>query len=517
MSALDITAEDDVEVTEVEQDPAVKTRRRRGRQKDKPDEGVSVPDFTLEDVSAFATERQLIWHRRFREERPEPWTEDAVLRHWRICNIARELDAGTEQATEIINIARSQGESDESIVMNAVVYRLLNRKDSWTRHVGWLYLENSTWSAEIDAAFDRLQAASDEGEIVGTTAWRATSLATVRRSCQLVAAGLSELTLICQHANQLSTVHALLARAYEIGDFTAYQVALDLKMAFPNLDNTEWAFIYGRARNTQSSGGSMWAFKQLALEGEEPMDTAKRLRDTQRDWLPPTFFEVLPEFLEARIRLEDVDNIMCEFRKYWLKKHGSGVLRHFGSGPDPDFRKRKRTGGGRGSRRSESTNWSTPPALYAQLDEEFHFTVDAAAADDNHVHDTFWTLADDALAQDWEDETVYAMPPFGELRDWTSKACDEVAANTNTQVVMVLPAHLETRWWHENVAAGASEIRLLRGMVEFYEDGGPRGRVFQSPIAIVVWDKREQVAQTTWGISYPDRGVVEKSGWTGGL
>lgn len=51
---------------------------------------------------------------------------------------------------------------------------------------------------------------------------------------------------------------------------------------------------------------------------------------------------------------------------------------------------------------SSATNeWGTPQWLFDLLRSEFHFTLDAAAAEGNAKCAVYYTLADDALNQDW--------------------------------------------------------------------------------------------------------------------
>ena len=45
--------------------------------------------------------------------------------------------------------------------------------------------------------------------------------------------------------------------------------------------------------------------------------------------------------------------------------------------------------------------WETPQWLFDQLDAEFHFTIDAAADDQNHKCERYYTVKDDALTQKW--------------------------------------------------------------------------------------------------------------------
>lgn len=50
---------------------------------------------------------------------------------------------------------------------------------------------------------------------------------------------------------------------------------------------------------------------------------------------------------------------------------------------------------------SDKNYWETPQKLFDELDAEFHFTLDAAASDDNHKCARYFTQSDDGLRQNW--------------------------------------------------------------------------------------------------------------------
>lgn len=473
-----------------------------------------VLDFTLDDVGKFAYERQAIWHRRFVDNLPAPWTEDETLQEWRICNIYRELDRGTNfMLDHVVNHTDDDGmvSPARERLFNAVIYRLLNRSDSWEKYVGWL---DPPYDESLKAAVSRLEEASAAGESVSTNTWRASSLSEFLRAGLLVADQLEELDSLCAASNSLKMVHAILSRGYEIGDFTAYQVALDIKFVYPNLDNSDWVFVYGRGtRRKEGHGGSMWALRKIDPVAE-PIDTCRTLRDTQDEWLPAEWTDVAPDF-RPRLALEDVDNLMCEFRKYWLKKNGLGSLRRFGEEPPKARRSRGSSDGTR--RRSSATHWETPPELFKQLSEQFNgFTVDAAASSSNALLEKYWDIASDGLRQSWAGERVFVHPPFGDMRDWTLKAAQE--ARRAELITMLVPTYVETKWWSENIVGSASSIWLVKGMPQFWENGEPRNHVFGNGLAIVSWHPNDTGVETpvvSWNYTWPDRVVVPRSGWTG--
>ena len=120
--------------------------------------------------------------------------------------------------------------------------------------------------------------------------------------------------------------------------------------------------------------------------------------------------------------------------------------------------------------RNQTDEWETPPKFFAVLDEEFKFTVDAAASVDNHKCPRYWTMADDGLAQSWAGETVWCNPPYSQVAKWLRKAALE-ARYPHTTIVMLTGARVGTRYWHEWVFPCADEIRFLLGRLRFLNNG----------------------------------------------
>ena len=61
---------------------------------------------------------------------------------------------------------------------------------------------------------------------------------------------------------------------------------------------------------------------------------------------------------------------------------------------------------------SKKENWETPQDFFNKLNEEFRFTLDAAASDDNAKCANYFTKEQDGLVQSWG-HTVWLNPPYG--------------------------------------------------------------------------------------------------------
>lgn len=55
---------------------------------------------------------------------------------------------------------------------------------------------------------------------------------------------------------------------------------------------------------------------------------------------------------------------------------------------------------------------ATPQKFYDQLNEEFGFTLDPCATEENHKCEKYYTKEDDWLKQNRDNEIVYCNPPY---------------------------------------------------------------------------------------------------------
>lgn len=144
----------------------------------------------------------------------------------------------------------------------------------------------------------------------------------------------------------------------------------------------------------------------------------------------------------------------------------------------------------RGLMTSNNDCYETPQRLFDKLNEEFRFTLDAAANEANAKCTNFFTVEDDALSKTWSGN-VFCNPPYGrKIRHFIEKAVEEAMTN-NLLVVLLIPARVDTSYWHDFVFPFATDIRFLRGRLKFELNNVPQGAA-PFPSAIVIYDYREE-------------------------
>lgn len=117
---------------------------------------------------------------------------------------------------------------------------------------------------------------------------------------------------------------------------------------------------------------------------------------------------------------------------------------------------------------SAKQDWETPIELFRAIDEEFHFTLDAAASAENCKVKRFFTSKDDGLSKSWRNEIVWVNPPYGDgkskLTDWVAKA--ERERHNGATTVLLIPARTNTNWFHD-LCLKHGEVRFIRGRPKF--------------------------------------------------
>lgn len=116
---------------------------------------------------------------------------------------------------------------------------------------------------------------------------------------------------------------------------------------------------------------------------------------------------------------------------------------------------------------SVTDNWATPQDFFDDMNKKYNFTLDPCADDVNHKCDKYYTKEQDWLAQDRDNEIVFMNPPYGrEIGKRVKKALQARGG----QVVCLLPARTDTKWFHEYVYRHPRvEMYFLRGRLKFWQ------------------------------------------------
>jgi phage N-6-adenine-methyltransferase len=138
---------------------------------------------------------------------------------------------------------------------------------------------------------------------------------------------------------------------------------------------------------------------------------------------------------------------------------------------------------------SKTNEWPTPKKFFDELNDEFHFTLDPCATDENHKCDKYFTLETNGLDRDWSKDVVFMNPPYGgHAGTWLRKAYEESLLGAT--VVCLIVSSTDRSYWHEIIFPYASEIRFIRGRLKFGE--ATTTAPFASALVIFTPEKKKQ-------------------------
>lgn len=112
-----------------------------------------------------------------------------------------------------------------------------------------------------------------------------------------------------------------------------------------------------------------------------------------------------------------------------------------------------------------SDEYMTPQDLYEDLDKEFHFNLDPCSTHENAKCEKHYTVEENGLNQDWGGCRVFCNPPYSNIKSLVEK-CYRESQKDHTLVVMLIPARVDTRWFHDFIYNRA-ELRFPKGRIRF--------------------------------------------------
>jgi phage N-6-adenine-methyltransferase len=103
-------------------------------------------------------------------------------------------------------------------------------------------------------------------------------------------------------------------------------------------------------------------------------------------------------------------------------------------------------GGKKSDKPYDTDAWTTPNRIFLPLHEQYHFTIDLFASDDNHKLPRYFTEKDDALKQSWKGERGFANPPWSITRRCLEKAHEE---RHHSFSLFLVKFDTSTGWFHQ--------------------------------------------------------------------
>ncbi len=278
--------------------------------------GVPEPSPVFETYWRFAAERQAIYERRLGGN-PAPWTSDAILRSFRFTNVYRASDRVSQYL--IRHVIYSGEDCPAEVVFRVLLFKFFNRIDTWEL-LEAEFGRISLGSFDPDRANQLLSGARQNGRRVYSNAYIVPPVpgsgapkhaGHLRLAVELIENGLTERV---QSSSGLEGLFRLLRRVPGLGDFLAYQFAVDLCYSTV-VDHDEDEFVV-------AGPGALDGLSKVfpGIDRQRVPDVIRVLTEEQEQWF--THFGLRFDGLFGRrLHLIDVQNLFCEISKYARVAH----------------------------------------------------------------------------------------------------------------------------------------------------------------------------------------------------
>lgn len=267
----------------------------------------------------FATERQAIFFGRLEGGSP-PWTTDDILRTYRFTNAYRASDRVSQFLLREVIYNQAFSTAPDEVVFRVLLFKLFNKISTWR----WLQrvVGTPTWQsfdfAQYDAALSRV---SVEGRKIYSAAYIVPPVSLdatgvkhrghLRLIEHILASGFP---FRLQESRSLRDVFTLLKSYPSLGDFLAFQLAIDLNYTdLVNHDEASFVVAGPGARD-----GLAKTFPDAA--NYDPVDLIAVMVERQQS----EFNRLgLPfrDLYGRPLQLVDCQNLFCEISKYTRVSH----------------------------------------------------------------------------------------------------------------------------------------------------------------------------------------------------
>lgn len=278
-----------------------------------------VPSPLLATFWRFACERQATFFRRISGQ-PPPWTNDPIIETYRFTNVYRALDRVSQFLIQHVIYNPALPQASDEVVFRILLFKLFNKIETWQ------LLEGQHGPLQI-GTFDQnaLATTLDRARASGVSVYSAAYImpSTAILGEKVKHRGHLKLldTLIrdrvadrLQEAASLGDTFALLKSYPTLGNFLAYQLAIDLNYS-EVLQHSEDEFV---VPGPGASDGIRKCFSDLGSYTEA--DVIKWVADRQEIDTHSLGLQ-LPTLFGRRLHLIDIQNLFCEVSKYTRVSH----------------------------------------------------------------------------------------------------------------------------------------------------------------------------------------------------
>lgn len=267
------------------------------------------------------TERHDIYLRR-KDGKPWPWTDDEIMRTYKFTNVYRELDRVTQELHRLVDPMGGQDPHDR--LFHVILFRAFNWPPTYE-----LLLDSG--AVRRSGAFDATVARKElrraaKTDKVFTGAYIITNAGSNRSKIDLmvdamkvVHAARRTIWKTIAEFNTMEDATEVLTNYPSLGNFTAYEVACDLRYQKGMLDRATDVMTWAnpgpgakRGIRRLMGGGAMVEQKISVADCITWMQTLLLIANKR-----------LPRRM-PRLEMREIEHSLCEFDKYLRAKRGEG-------------------------------------------------------------------------------------------------------------------------------------------------------------------------------------------------
>jgi len=143
-------------------------------------------------------------------------------------------------------------------------------------------------------------------------------------------------------------------------------------------------------------------------------------------------------------------------------------------------------------------DFRTPREFMYFLHKKFHFTpyLDVCASLYNTKAPFYYSEAENCLEKEWYGQ-VWMNPPYGRSMPKFLAKCNEQIKNKAVNSIFALvPARTDTKWFHDIVCKGASEVHFIRGRFNFQHKSTIKNSNAPFASILIIWNKERYHNET---------------------
>lgn len=267
----------------------------------------------------FAVERQEIFFRRLESKRA-PWTDDQILRQYKFTNAYRASDRVSQFLIRNVIYNKDYADTANETVFRILLFKLFNKISTWKLledRIGpprWQSFDFETYDAVLTKAASAGSKLYSAAYIIPPVSLSSSGIKHHGHLKLIEMMLRGDFVPRLQQTKGLSDVFQLLKTYPSLGDFLAFQLAIDLNYSTV-IDHDEAEFVVA---GPGARDGLAKTF--IDADAVDPVDLIKFMMDRQElefARLGLTF----KSLWGRRLQLIDCQNLFCEISKYTRVSH----------------------------------------------------------------------------------------------------------------------------------------------------------------------------------------------------